>query len=140
MKPTSRIDFAFDTGLVVYLRDDTEDEELQVSFEESSSLQLAIEGVQSLSFLASQIQKVYSIEDLVNFLIVFLIRVLLKPTFLIQHKTDLEQYHLATTTTANSFTHQPLGFMIAFKAKYLLKLVPCQDSIFLHKDMLFQRE
>ena len=77
---------------MVYLRDDTEDEELQVSFEESSSLQLAIEGVQSLSFLASQIQKVYSIEDLVNFLIVFLIRVLLKPTFLIQHKTDLEQY------------------------------------------------
>lgn len=125
---------------MVCLRDDTEDEELQVSFEESSSLQLPIEGVQSLSFLASQIQKVYSIEDLVNFLVVFLIRVLLKPIFLIQHKTDLEQYHLATTTTAKSFTHQPIDFMIAFKAKYLLKLVPCQDSIFLHKDMLFQRE
>ena len=35
MKPTGQIDFAFDTGLVVCLRDDVEDGELQVSFEES---------------------------------------------------------------------------------------------------------
>ena len=40
MKPTGRIDFAFDTGLVPCLRDDIEDGELQVFFEESLSLQL----------------------------------------------------------------------------------------------------
>ena len=130
MKPTGRVDFAFDTGLMVCLRDDREDGELQVSFEGSLRLQLAVEGVQSLLFLASQIQNEHSIEDLLNFLIVFLIRVLLKPSFLKQHKTDLEQYPLAPTSTAKSSTHQPLASMIAFKAKYLLILVLCQDSIF----------
>ena len=126
MKPTGRIDFAFDTGL----RDDIEDGELQVSFEELLSLQLAVGGVQSLLFLASQIRKEHSIEDLLNFLIVFLMSLLLKPNFLKQHKTDLEQYPLAPTSTAKSSTHQPLDSMIAFKAKYLLILVPCQDSLF----------
>ena len=53
MRPVGRINFAFDTGLVVYLRDDTEDGELQISFKESLSLQLAAEGVHSLLFLAS---------------------------------------------------------------------------------------
>ena len=81
-------------------------------------------------FLASQIQNEHSIEDLLNFLIVFLIRVLLNPSFLKQHKTDLEQYPLAPTSTAKSSTHQPLDSMIVFKAKYLLILVLCQDSIF----------
>ena len=129
MRPTGRVDFAFDTGLMVCLRDDREDGELQVSFEGSLRWQLAVEGVQSLLFLASQIQNEHSIEDLLNFLIVFLIRVLLKPSFLEQHKTDLEQYPLAPTT-AKSSTHQPLDSMIVFKAKYLLILVLCQDSIF----------
>ena len=69
MKPTRRIKFAFDTGLVVCLKDDIEDGELQVSLEESLSLQLAAEGVQSLLFLASQIEKEHSIEELLNFLI-----------------------------------------------------------------------
>ena len=55
MKPTDRIDFAFDGGLVVCLRDDIEDGELQFSFEESLSVQLAAEGVHSFLFLASQI-------------------------------------------------------------------------------------
>ena len=45
MKSTSWIDCAFDTGLVVYLGDNTDDGELQVSLEESLSLQLAAEGV-----------------------------------------------------------------------------------------------
>ena len=72
MKPTGRIDFAFDTGLVVCLKDDIEDGELQVSFEESLRLQLTAEGVHSLLFLASHIQKENSIEDLINVLIVFL--------------------------------------------------------------------
>ena len=130
MKPTGRVNFAFDTGLMVCLRDDREDGELQVSFEGSLRLQLAVEGVQSLLFLASQIQNEHSIEDLLNFLIVFLITVLLKPSFLKQHKTNLEQYPLAPTSTAKSSTHQPLDSMIAFKAKYLLILVLCQDSIF----------
>ena len=130
MKPTGRVNFPFDDGLMVYLRDGRQDDELQVSFEGSLRLQLAVEGVQSLVFLASQIQNEDSIEDLLNFLIVFLIRVLLKPSFLKQHKTDLEQYPLAPTSTAKSSTHQPLDSMIVFKAKYLLILVLCQDSIF----------
>ena len=108
----------------------TEDGELQVSFEGSLQWQLAIEGVQSLLFLASQIQNEHSIEDLLNFLIVFLIRALLKPSFLKQHKTDLEQYPLAPSSTSKSSTHQPLDSIIVFKAKYLLILVLCQDSIF----------
>ena len=41
MKPTDRTDFAFDTGLVDCLRDDIENSELQVSFEQSLSLWLA---------------------------------------------------------------------------------------------------
>ena len=130
MRPTGWVDFAFDTGLMVCLGDDREDFELQVSFEGSLRLQLAVEWVQSLLFLASQIQNEHSIEDLLNFLIASLIRVLLKPSFLKQHKTDLEQYPLAPTSTAKSSTDQPLDSMIVFKAKYLLILVLCQDSIF----------
>ena len=130
MKPTRPIDFVFDTDLVVCLGDDREDGDLQVSFEGSLSLQLAAEGVQSLLFLASQIQKGHSIEDLLNFLIVFLIRVLLELSFLKQHKGDLQQYSLAPTSTAKSSTHQPLDSMIVVKAKYVLILVLCQVSIF----------
>ena len=52
MKPTRRVDFAFDTGLMVCLRDDREDDELLVSFAWSLSLQLAA-GVQSLLFPGS---------------------------------------------------------------------------------------
>ena len=130
MKATGLVDFVFDTGLMVCLRGDREDGELQVSFEGSLRLQLAVKGVQSLLLLATQIQNEHSIEDLLNFLIVFLIRVLLKPSFLKQHKTDLEQYPLAPTSTAKSSTDQPLDSMIVFKAKYLLILVLCQDSIF----------
>ena len=65
-----------------------------------------------------------------SFLIVLLIRVLLKPRFLKQHKTELEQYSLLPTSTATSCTCQPLNSMIISKVKYLLNLVPCQDSIF----------
>ena len=108
MKPTGQVNFAFDTGLMVCLRDDREDGELQVCFEVSLRLQLAAERVQSLLFMVSQIQNKHSIEDLINVLIVFLIRVLLKLTFLKQHKTDLKQYLLAPTSTAKSSTHQPL--------------------------------
>ena len=59
MKSTGPVEFAFDTGLMVCLRDDREDGELQVSFEGSLRLQLAAEGVQSFLFLASQIQKIF---------------------------------------------------------------------------------
>ena len=130
MKPTGRVDFAFDTGLMVCLRDDREDGELQVSFEGSLRWQLAVEGVQSLLFLASQIQNEHSIEDLLNFLIVFLIRALLKPSFLKQHKTDLEQYPLVPTSTAKSSAHQPIDSMIVFKGKYFLILVLCKGLTF----------
>ena len=115
---------------MVCLRDDREDGELQVSFEGSLRLQLAVKGVQSLLLLATEIQNEHSIEDLLNSLIVFLIRVLLKPSFLKQHKTDLEQYPLAPTSTAKSSTHQPLDSIIVFQANYLLILVLYQDSIF----------
>ena len=93
-------------------------------------LQLAVERVKSLLFLASQIQNEHSIEGLLNFLIVFLVRVLLKPSFLKQHKTGIEQYPLAPTSTAKCSAHKPLDSMIAFKAKYLLILVLCQDYTF----------
>ena len=85
MKPTGRVDFAFDTGIMVCLRDDREDGELQLSFEGSLRLQLAVEGVQSLLLLASEIQNEHSIDDLLNFIKVLLKRVLLKPSFLKQH-------------------------------------------------------
>ena len=130
MKPTGRVNFAFDTGLMVSLKDDREDGELQVSFQGSLRLHLAVEGVQSLLVLASQIQNEHSIEELLNVLIVFLIRVLLRPSFLKQYKTDLEQYPLAPTSTAKSSTDQPLDSMIVFEATYLLILVLCQGSIF----------
>ena len=57
---------------MVCLKNDIEDGELQVSFEESLRLQLTAEGVHSLLFLSSHIQKDNSIEDLINVLIVFL--------------------------------------------------------------------
>ena len=94
-------------GLSLF-RDEREDGKLLVSFEGSLSLQLAAKGVQSLLFLASQIQKEHSIEDLLNFFIVLMIIVLLKSSFLKQHKRDLEQYPLAPNSTAKSSTHQPL--------------------------------
>ena len=46
------------------------DGELQVSFEGSLRLQLAVEGFKSLLLLASQIQNEHSKEDLLNFIIV----------------------------------------------------------------------
>ena len=67
---------------------------------------------------------------MLNLFIMFLISLFLKPSFLKQHKTDLEQYPLAPTSTGKSNTHQLLDYMIVFKAEYLLVLVPCQDSIF----------
>ena len=64
MKPTGRIAFVFDTGLVICLRDDIEDGELKVSFEESLSLQLVAKRIHSLLLLATQTQKEHFIEDL----------------------------------------------------------------------------
>ena len=104
------------------LRCDIEHDELHVSSKESLRLQLGAEGVHSLLFfcfvlfLASQIQKAYSIEDLINFLIVFSIRLLLKPSFLKQHKTGLERYSLAPTSTAkvSHTSHQILCLFLKF--------------------------
>ena len=66
MKPTGQVNFAFDAGLMFCLRDDREDGGLHVSFERSLNLQKAVEGAQSLLFLASQIQNEHSIKDLLN--------------------------------------------------------------------------
>ena len=47
---------------------------------------LVVEGVHILFYLASQIQKEHSMKDLLSFLVVFLIIVLLEPSFFRQHK------------------------------------------------------
>ena len=69
-------------------------------------------------------------DDILKFLMLFLLRVLLKPSFLRQHKTDLEQHLLLPTSTAKSSTDYPLDSIVVFKAKYLLTLVLCHDSMF----------
>ena len=81
-------------------------------------------------FLASQIQKVHSIEHLlICFIVVLMVR-FLKPKLLKQHKTDLEQYLLALTSTANRSTLEPLFSITLFSGKYLLTLRLCQASMF----------
>ena len=68
-------------------------------------------------FLASQIQKEHSIEHLlICFIVVLMVR-FLKPKLLKQHKTDLEQYPLAPTSTANRSTLQPLFSITLFNGK-----------------------
>ena len=124
MKPTAQIELTFETGLVFCFGYGLGDGELQDSFRESLTLRLVVE-VHSLLFLASQIQKEHSMDDLLKFLMLFLIRVLLKPSFLRQHKTDFEQYPLAPTSTAKSSTDHPLDSIVVFKAKYLLVLIIC---------------
>ena len=54
----------------------------------------------------------------------------LNPKLLKQQKTELEQYPLAPTSTANRSTLQPLFSTTLFSGKYLLTLVLCQASIF----------
>ena len=84
----------------------------------------------ALLFLASQIQKEHSIEHLlICFIVVLMVR-FLKPKLLKQHKTDLEQYPLAPTSTANRSTLQPLFSITLFSGKYLLTLALCQASMF----------
>ena len=111
MKPTGRIELAFETGLIFCFGYGIGDGELQDSFRESLTLRLVVE-VHSLLFLASQIQKEHSMDDLLKFLMLLLIRVLLRPSFLRQHKTDLEQYPLAPTSTAKRFTDHPLELFL----------------------------
>ena len=111
MKPMGQIELAFGTGLMFCLGYGLGDGELQDSFRESLTLRLVVE-VHSLLFLASQIQKEHSMDDLLKFLMLFLIRILLKPSFLRQHKTDLEQYPLAPTSTAKSSTDHPLDSIV----------------------------
>ena len=88
MKPTGEIELAFETGLVFSFKYGLGDGELQVSFMESLTLSLVV-GVHSLILRASQIQKEHPMEDLLNFLMLFLIRVLLKPNFLRHTKQTL---------------------------------------------------
>ena len=84
----------------------------------------------ALLFLASQIQKEHSMEHLlICFIVVLMVR-FLKPKLLKQHKTHLEQYPLAPTSTANRSTLQPLSSRTLFSGKYLLTLTLYQASIF----------
>ena len=129
MKPTGQIELAFETVLVFSFRYGIGDGELQVFFRESLALSLVV-GVHSLLFLARQIEKQHSMEDLLKFLMLFLIRELLKPSFLRQHKRDLGQYPLAPSSAGKSSTDHPLDSIVVFKAKYLLILVLCHDSMF----------
>ena len=123
---------------MVCLRNDIEDHELEVSIQEPFILQMAAEGILqmaagvcSLLFLASQILKEHSIEKWRNFTIVFLMRLLFKPSFLKQHQNNLDQYPLSPTSTAKTSTHQSLDSMIFLTVKYLLiSVLLCQDSIF----------
>ena len=52
VKPTGQIDFVFETALVLCSRYDKEEGEWQVFLEESLSLQIVAEEVQSLLYLA----------------------------------------------------------------------------------------
>ena len=104
------------------------DGEVQDSFRESMTLRLVVE-VHSFLFLPSQIIKEHSMDDLLKSF-VFLIRILLKPSFLRQHKADLVQYPLTPTSTAKSSTDHPLDSIVVFKSKYLLILVLCHDCMF----------
>ena len=115
MKPTGQIELALETGLAFCFGYVLGDGELQDSFRESLTLRLVVE-VHSLLFLASQIQKKHSMDDLLKFLMLFLLRVLLKPSFLRQHKTDLEQYLLLPTSTAKSSTDYPLDLLVDFSS------------------------
>ena len=56
---------------MVCLSDDRENGELQVSFQGSLRFTIGSKRVQSTLFLAIQIQKEHSIEDLLNFLTVY---------------------------------------------------------------------
>ena len=129
MKLTGQIELAFETDLMFCFRYDLEDGEFQVSFRKLLTLSLVV-GVHSLLFLASQILKKHSTEHLLNFLILFLIGLLLKPSLLWQHKTNLQQYPLAPTSTAKSSTDHPLNSIVVSKAKYLLILVLYHDTMF----------
>ena len=68
-------------------------------------------------------------DDLLKFVMLFLITVLLKPSFLRQYKTDLGQYPLALTSTAKSSKDHPIDSIVVFNAKYLLILVLCHDPM-----------
>ena len=63
MKPTGQIELAFETGLMFYFAYGLGYSELQVDIE-------------------------HSMDDLLNFLMLFLVRVLLKPSFLRQLEID----------------------------------------------------
>ena len=80
-------------------------------------------------FLASQIKKQYSIEHLLSCFVVLVVW-FFKPKLLKQHKTDLEHYPQAPTSTVNRATFQLLFSMILFRGMYLLTLALCQASMF----------
>ena len=84
----------------------------------------------ALLFLANQTQKKHSLEQLLSCFIVVLMVRFLKPKLLKQHKTDLEQYPLAPTFTANRSTLQLLFSITLFSGMYLLTLALCQASMF----------
>ena len=84
----------------------------------------------ALLFLASQIEKEHSIEHLlICFIMAWMVQ-FFKPKLLKQHITNLEQYPLAPTSTANRSTLQPLFSVTLFRGMYLLILELCQASIF----------
>ena len=84
----------------------------------------------ALFFLASQIQKKYSTEQLLKCFIVVLMVQFFEPKLLKQHKTKLDQYPLAPTSIANRSTFQLLLSITLFRGMYLLILALCQASMF----------
>ena len=85
---------------------------------------------QALLFLASQIQKVHFIENFLICFIMVLMEQFFKPKLLKQHKTDLEQYPLAPTSTSNRSMLQRLFSITLFSGMYLLILVLRHASMF----------
>ena len=91
------------------------------------TLQIAAERVRSL-FLASQIQKDHSIDHLLNFLIVFLMTALLKPSFLtLQNRLWIVSP--STNVYHKKFHTQSIRYYGYFWRVSLI-LVLCQDYTF----------
>ena len=84
----------------------------------------------ALLFPASQIQKEHLIEYLLVCFIVVLMVWFHNPKLLKQYKTDLEQYPLAPTSTADRSRLEPLFSITLFSGKYLLTSALCEASIF----------
>ena len=87
-------------------------------------------GFQSLDSRESQIKKEHLIEVEPNDLIVERHCLLVNPSYFKHLRTDSEQNPRAPTSMAKKFTDQPLIFIAAHSAEYLLCFFSCQADMF----------